>query len=213
MDGRRVKIGARKRGRPLGDECGQCCLPASVQILHLGADHNWRLRNGGAQCLHLGCQVFRRLFDGRQRLERHDERHVFGDLLRRGDLVPVVVPLKELVGRRPETGPDHFALVVAHGADGLPVGLQLLHLGRRGIPLGGLSQFLCAYAQRLFAREVFGPLLLLGHQVVAPLREERVARGTESLRQIAGGIARNGARILPRLLKFLELRGGLGPVG
>ena len=94
----RVEIGARERRRPLRDQRGQRGLPAFVQRLHVGAFDVRRLRDRRAQRLHLSGEIGRRLLERDEALQRDDQRRVLGDLLGGGDLVPVVVPLEELVG-------------------------------------------------------------------------------------------------------------------
>ena len=85
------------------------------------------------------------------------------------DLVAVVVALEELVGGGAEARPDRLGLVAAHRPDGLPLGLQPLHLGGRGFPLGRLGQGLGADAQGFLRGEVVGPGLLAVGQVLAAL--------------------------------------------
>src|SRR5690606_32490972 len=95
-------------------------------------------------------------------------------LLQQRFLVTVVEALEEAIGCRAEALPDGFRAALAHRADGLPLGLQLLQFGSSGLPVGRLGQLFGARAQRLLAGEVLGPHRLARRQVVAAAREERV---------------------------------------
>src|SRR5262245_15938744 len=125
--------------------------------------------------------------------------------------MPVVVALEELVGGGAEAVPDFVGLVAADGADRLPLGLPALHLAGGGIPLHRLGEDLGALAERFLLRHVLGPRLLAGGQILAAAREERVRGGAESLAELADGVARRRAQVLPRLLQLLESRGGAAP--
>ena len=175
-----IEIGAGERRRPPRDDArerrgeplvereraiaidaarGDLLLPAAAQTR---APSRQRPRRAGgrverprAALRPSGSSVDRRLT--RERLELGADRLARRDALGARDVVALRVAREKASHARAEPLPDRLRPALLHRPDRLPLGLQPLDLGRRGVPVGRLGERLGLRAQRFLLREVLGP--------------------------------------------------------
>ena len=207
-----------ERVRRVVDDLRERGLPAVGERLHLRRRDRHAAIPRRAQLLHARrpARPARSPFsEAGQRLELDDQRLALGELARERDLMAVVVPLEEPIGRGAEPVQISLGLVAAHRTDRLPLGLQPLHLGRRRRPsrwtrraprrAAQSASFRARFSDQIFLRVGRGPRGAARRTCCSAVRN-RWPRSRP-------GFARHRARLLPRRSAAPGTARRPGPVG
>ncbi len=112
-----------------------------------------------------------------------------------------------------EALPDRVGLALLDRTDRAPLGLELLDLERRLIPVARFGQRLGLRAQRILLREVVVPRGFALREILVAAREEPIARRAEPVPDRLFFSARHRADGFPLGLQLLDRVGGLNPRG
>src|SRR5215471_21673187 len=88
---------------------------------------------------------------------------------------------KEMIGRTTESLPQRLRAALLHRTDGLPLGLQPLHLEGAGVPIGRILQGVGTRTEGFLFREIVCPDCFPLRQVGMTPREEAITCAAESL--------------------------------
>ena len=192
-------------------------MQSDGETLPNSARNLWRLLPRCPGSLHARIEPIRRIAGiavrRRQALHLADDRFVFRHACLEIRLVPVLVPIKETIAGRAEPVPDLVRLRFPYRADRLPLSLQSLDCGSRGLPLRGISQSLSLTAQRFLPLEIGRPLILATLQMLLPSGEETVTHPPKAFPDSPFLATGHRADRLPLRLDALDLCRGLNPLG